>query len=733
MAEPIVQGIDAIIEANDPAQPLTYFPITQARALSHGAKLRLFDRAQPLAGGGFRQLIDSQSQPLVPGGPTIPLYPVWSGGPNDKAPSVQIVPRSDGFDLIYTFDNAGLTPASGFKGYGSMWIPGLMFENQIRVSNTRHEGKLDVTDALPAGAGVEGLYPGTHYAPVSVLVGKVRGDAVNTYAMGLSVVYDVPRVKHYCFIKSLKGSTRWHMYVQPNPAGEPEGYLQRLNLHAPVGTSNPGLGGPVVYRLAFRITRITDPAHPGAIPNEWLRTIEAYREHFMTLYGPPTLQDDKKPLALLQIGAPTNFNPPPASMGQDGMLAPYRLDLPPSTTPLRGWPRVVQAIKEVRGEQGPTVGAGYDRVLLWCPAGVHNPLSASDSPDNAFQFTSHWSDFPANSSMLTEISAFRTYASSRPGKVGLYWGHAMRPTADWFSAEPLLMDRLVVEESKAQLGEALALKEFTRATGMGGPDAGATLVGLDDTVGGHTGSGYLSTGAWEVRRWHDQLSSVAPGTLFIYEPDVSDLIHQQAPMLHIAVSKPFSLLHPEFHYIESPHVLANFLLPGRGIYRTINQTQDWLVHAEYIEEASRVTSMGYSLCAYINNTQSTNPEYYALTNAAGQPAAGDFIAADVWEQVTPAITRSLHSQMYYACSPADIADDEGQPRLWRGTTNTGVNEGDYNAFFVGFFNAAWYCDVADDAGRVLARFNGPVTGGPDGRINEGDYNAFFQAFFRGCR
>lgn len=88
-------------------------------------------------------------------------------------------------------------------------------------------------------------------------------------------------------------------------------------------------------------------------------------------------------------------------------------------------------------------------------------------------------------------------------------------------------------------------------------------------------------------------------------------------------------------------------------------------------------------------------------------------------------TDGLHGQETYVvllkCSIDDIADGAGNP----GSDGT-VNEGDYNAFFQGFFDALPYCDIADDLGNPL-----PSPGSNSG-VNEGDYNAFFAAFFLGC-
>lgn len=91
---------------------------------------------------------------------------------------------------------------------------------------------------------------------------------------------------------------------------------------------------------------------------------------------------------------------------------------------------------------------------------------------------------------------------------------------------------------------------------------------------------------------------------------------------------------------------------------------------------------------------------------------------------------------------ADIADDTGVPldhgqRTLANVGNSGVNDGDYNAFFAadGFFyqsnqGAAAIgasCDIADDAGEPLS--NGmPIGGATNSGVNEGDYNCFFNYF-----
>jgi cyclophilin family peptidyl-prolyl cis-trans isomerase len=80
------------------------------------------------------------------------------------------------------------------------------------------------------------------------------------------------------------------------------------------------------------------------------------------------------------------------------------------------------------------------------------------------------------------------------------------------------------------------------------------------------------------------------------------------------------------------------------------------------------------------------------------------------------------------CSVVDIADDQGTP-LPSSSVNNGITEGDYNAFFGGFFDALSYCDIADDAGNPTPPGAPNV---PNNGVTEGDYNCFFSRFFEGC-
>lgn len=89
------------------------------------------------------------------------------------------------------------------------------------------------------------------------------------------------------------------------------------------------------------------------------------------------------------------------------------------------------------------------------------------------------------------------------------------------------------------------------------------------------------------------------------------------------------------------------------------------------------------------------------------------------------IFRSLYGGRVCQNNPCDISDNAGNP-LPTLSTNSGLNEGDYNCFFNGFFEGLSFADIADDQGEKLS---GTTT---NNGINEGDYNLFFNEFFNAC-
>ncbi len=81
----------------------------------------------------------------------------------------------------------------------------------------------------------------------------------------------------------------------------------------------------------------------------------------------------------------------------------------------------------------------------------------------------------------------------------------------------------------------------------------------------------------------------------------------------------------------------------------------------------------------------------------------------------------------------DIANDRGEDLVEGRSTNSGLNESDYNFFMAKFFEADPACDFAYDNGTP---FTYPTPPAPRGVVNNGvteaDYNLFFTQFFQPC-
>jgi T5SS/PEP-CTERM-associated repeat protein len=85
-----------------------------------------------------------------------------------------------------------------------------------------------------------------------------------------------------------------------------------------------------------------------------------------------------------------------------------------------------------------------------------------------------------------------------------------------------------------------------------------------------------------------------------------------------------------------------------------------------------------------------------------------------------------------ACSPADIANTDGDTYLTGGGPDGALDNGDFTAFFGAFFLTPGdpmqiIADIANTDGLTVLN-----AGGPDGQVDNGDFGAFFSEFFLGC-
>ena len=168
-------------------------------------------------------------------------------------------------------------------------------------------------------------------------------------------------------------------------------------------------------------------------------------------------------------------------------------------------------------------------------------------------------------------------------------------------------------------------------------------------------------------------------------------------------------------------------LPGYTGGNTVRPTD--FVNITTVAPVPSPVSKGIVFTATSSNTALVTPsivnDSLRLTYAPNASGSA-FITVTATSADTTSVTDTLVAHV--RCLSIDIADDQGTP-LPSGSVNNGITEGDYNAFFVGFFDALSFCDVADDQGNPIPN---SIIGVPNNGVTEGDYNCFFRFFFDGC-
>lgn len=104
------------------------------------------------------------------------------------------------------------------------------------------------------------------------------------------------------------------------------------------------------------------------------------------------------------------------------------------------------------------------------------------------------------------------------------------------------------------------------------------------------------------------------------------------------------------------------------------------------------------------------------------------VSSSCGDQATNSATLIIASK----CSPADVANTDGDTTLTGSCPDGVLDNGDFTAFFAGFFG-----DPADPLRVVadIANTDGETVNegaGPDGAVDNGDFTAFFFYFFAGC-
>ncbi len=213
---------------------------------------------------------------------------------------------------------------------------------------------------------------------------------------------------------------------------------------------------------------------------------------------------------------------------------------------------------------------------------------------------------------------------------------------------------------------------------------------------------------------------------------------------HSMTGAPSVSVHPEPVICSESQNVTLFALPSNGYKNTSVQ---WFRNGMPIIDGQAGAAIGGG---FVNNASEqlaspTRVSVATLTITNARPVDSGQYTAVFSNACGSATTRAaLVTVASVRCSPADIADDQGNPLPAAPTVpNIGISEGDYCAFFSaqGFFNQAalgpaavgMFCDIADDQGTAFPPFG---TGGSNGAsntgVNEGDYNCFFNNLFIPC-
>ncbi|MFN8730347.1 MAG: endonuclease [Planctomyces sp.] len=129
---------------------------------------------------------------------------------------------------------------------------------------------------------------------------------------------------------------------------------------------------------------------------------------------------------------------------------------------------------------------------------------------------------------------------------------------------------------------------------------------------------------------------------------------------------------------------------------------------------------------------SVAPGTYSATYTILCADAAGTLGGGSLPSLTLTLNVTISPPVVVQCSPADIANTDGETTLVGGGPDGTIDNGDFTAFFAGFFADAAdpirvQADIANTDGETVRE-----GAGPDGTIDNGDFTAFFNYFFQGC-
>ena len=304
-------------------------------------------------------------------------------------------------------------------------------------------------------------YP-NNYSPVAVLFNK-------SFAVGVSLIYSLPESKHwvgfrysnYEHMQELLG----HLRIEVDLYARRQGYME------PRGRTLLEPGGSDSYRIAVRF----------AEPDNWLDTLEPYREFFKETYGEVSYEADLRPVYAVgtaQADLPSADNP-------RGYFPDTRLDLV-------GWRPLVERVKR----QG--IGNGFERVHVWSPSGLYR-VGDNYPPE----FMTEW--LPKLVETLPVLHELRDQGMT----LGAWWGRAGEVSGGWNTGSMWVLDPDDPKDIEFAFAEAKLAEE-----------RGFIEIGLD---------GWRFIPLWDRLEYMKRMKENFPTLRFISEGNDPDIGHVLAP------------------------------------------------------------------------------------------------------------------------------------------------------------------------------------------------------------
>lgn len=326
-------------------------------------------------------------------------------------------------------------------------------------------------------------------------------------------------------------------------------YNHRIDMmvQSPVRTSvDNGRNWMVSFRLwgdipAGQTRTYTVPVRVAKGTQHWLETLKPYREYFNSLYGSVQYQRDPHPVRGFHI-AYLEFL---SNTSQRGF---YNSNMDPSVHGYGPWANYIRTN---------SVANGFERVMIWAPTGLYYTHREDNYPT---LFMTGADNIPI---MRDSQHLLRSIADTGI-KVGYWWGFSQYICPGGWDSGHTMID----VDNPAHLAQAW--REIDRAVSLG-----ATSIGLD---------AFLLMQPAPALRYLRMLRERYPNVKFTSEVSLADVYHVYAPTFLFG------------NQVETPHYLADFLLPGQETWvicgydaprpgETANQA--------LTREMSRIADMGY--------------------------------------------------------------------------------------------------------------------------------------------